>query len=236
MTLRNAILSTFCSLFLIGAAHAEQKESSHQKTLVELYTSQACGLCPKANRQFSEFAQSADVIALTFPVGYWDYLGWKDTFAEPEFGARQKAYNEAMGRRGPYTPQVIFHGADHCSATREKSMSRKAERARKKAAPLSISVDYDGDAATLSQPLDDVADIWVVEFVPGETFTTPSGGANRKKEMVYYNRVVGISHVTIAPREMRIEAPCASSCVAIVQQSGHGEVLGAGIFQAAVIN
>lgn len=224
-------------LIIVSASVADvavaEQPAAGRKPLLELYTSQACTLCPKANRQFAEFAQTHDVIALTFPVGYWDYLGWKDTFAQPAYGDRQKAYNEAMGRRGPYTPQVIFHGSDHCSATREKSMERKTEKASEETAPISISISYDGKTAGLSAPLPMTADVWVVEYLPGETFSTPSGGANAMKEMVYYNRVIGLTKAYARAGDTKIDAPCPTSCVAILQQEGHGEVLGAAMHEGS---
>ena len=36
-----------------------------------------------------------DVVALSLSVDYWDYLGWKDTLANPKFSERQRAYAKA---------------------------------------------------------------------------------------------------------------------------------------------
>ena len=79
--------------------------------VVELFTSQGCGACIKANTLIADLAGHKDVVALTFPVDYWDYLGWKDTFAKSEFSARQRAYMKAGGQREVYTPQVVVDGA-----------------------------------------------------------------------------------------------------------------------------
>lgn len=232
MKLRAVTLSTISLLLTAGLSNAHPVDAEARKPLVELYTSQACALCPKANERFTEFAETHDVVALTFPVGYWDYLGWKDTFAQPAFGTRQKTYNEVMGRRGPYTPQVIFHGAEHCPATKEKAMSTMADKAREETVRLDIAVHYDGEEAIFSKPMTSETDVWIAEFIPGETYTTPKKGANQGVEMVYFNRVVGISHALVEPGATHVKAPCLTSCVVILQEKGLGEVLGAGEYQA----
>ena len=84
---------------LAPTGQADTATGTHP-VVMELYTSQSCSMCPKANEQFADFAETHDVIALTFPVDYWDYLGWRDTFAKPAFSDRQRNYNAAMGRRG----------------------------------------------------------------------------------------------------------------------------------------
>ena len=220
-------LTTLCTAALAQSpSQSGTSQKAKQSPLLELYTSQACSICPKANQQFSDFAQSNDVIALTFPVGYWDYLGWTDTFAKPEFSDRQKAYNKAMGRRGPYTPQVIFHGEDHCSATKEKSMERKAVKVARRAAPYSIPIEYDGETVRLSQTPAEEVQVWVVEYIPGETFTRPQGGANKNRDMVYFNRVIDIKEAQPLADNARFAAHRPTSCVAIVQKPDLGEVLG----------
>ena len=140
--------------------------------LVELYTSQNCALCPKANAEFAAFAETEDVIALSFPVSYWDYLGWTDSFARDEFDDRQKSANRTMGRRGPYTPQVVMNGANHCSGARPKKMNKTLAKMRKKANDLKIVLGYDGEKAvlkTIGEPLGETfqAEVNLVHYVPG---------------------------------------------------------------------
>ena len=65
---------------------------------------------PPADAALGVYADRPDWIALTFAVTYWDRLGWKDTFAKPEFTERQYAYAKALGAEGVYTPQVIVNG------------------------------------------------------------------------------------------------------------------------------
>ena len=80
-------------------------------TVVELFTSQGCSSCPPANANLAKLRDRPGVLALSFNVTYWDYLGWKDTFGKPEFTARQRTYEAPLGESGPFTPQVVVNGA-----------------------------------------------------------------------------------------------------------------------------
>ncbi len=85
--------------------------AADRPTVVELYTSQGCGSCVTADAHMQQLGKRDDVIALTFPVTYWDYMGWKDTLAKPEYDARQHAYAVASASADIYTPQIIIDGA-----------------------------------------------------------------------------------------------------------------------------
>ncbi len=90
---------------IIRPAHADPR------AVVELFTSQGCSSCPPADKIIGELAKDPNVIALSMPIDYWDYLGWKDTLADSRFSARQKAYSAARGDRNVYTPQVVVNGS-----------------------------------------------------------------------------------------------------------------------------
>ena len=73
------------------------KTTAEPMAVVELFTSQGCSSCPTADALLGKLAGRDDVIALSMPVDYWDYLGWKDTLANPKFSERQRAYAHARG-------------------------------------------------------------------------------------------------------------------------------------------
>lgn len=102
--MRAALVASLILVFAPGLAMARSP------VLVELYTAQGCASCVDANAALGRTAEAPDVLALTFPVDYWDYLGWTDTFARPEFTARQKTFVARFGLREPYTPQVVIDG------------------------------------------------------------------------------------------------------------------------------
>lgn len=85
--------------------------------VVELFTSQGCSSCPPADALLETLAREPDIIAVSLPVDYWDYLGWKDTFAKPQFSQRQRAYAIGRGDRQVYTPQAVINGQIHANGS-----------------------------------------------------------------------------------------------------------------------
>jgi len=79
-------------------------------TVVELFTSQGCSSCPPADAFQGDLAQREDVLALSFHVDYWDYIGWKDPFSSPEASARQRSYAHYFKTGHVYTPQMVIDG------------------------------------------------------------------------------------------------------------------------------
>ena len=95
--------------------------------LIELYTSEGCSSCPPADRWLSTFANRAgatQVVPIAFHVSYWDYIGWKDVYAEERHTERQRALAKATGGRMVYTPQVMLHGHDFRSWRDERAVSQ----------------------------------------------------------------------------------------------------------------
>src|ERR1700753_3570082 len=92
---------------IVTPAHAEPR------AVVELFTSQGCSACPPADKLIGELARDPSVIALSMPIDYWDYLGWKDTLADSRFRARQKAYSHMGGDRDVSSPQAVVNGSVH---------------------------------------------------------------------------------------------------------------------------
>jgi hypothetical protein len=92
------------------AAPLPPKASGHGLQVVELFQSQGCSSCPPANANVLALADRPDVLTLSWQVTYWDYLGWKDTYAQPAFTTRQQAYAAALHNDGVFTPQVVVNG------------------------------------------------------------------------------------------------------------------------------
>jgi len=88
-------------------------------TVVELFQSQGCSSCPPANANVMALSERPDLLTLSYGVTYWDQLGWKDTFASPQYTARQWDYARAFHRRNVFTPEVVVNGrADAVGADR----------------------------------------------------------------------------------------------------------------------
>ncbi len=84
--------------------------AAHGLQVVELFQSQGCSSCPPANANVMALADRPDVLTLSWQVTYWDYLGWKDSFAQPAFTQRQHDYAAALHHDGVFTPQVVING------------------------------------------------------------------------------------------------------------------------------
>lgn len=100
--------------------------------VVELFTSQGCSSCPPAEAFLAELADREDVIALEFHVDYWDYIGWKDPFADPRYTARQRSYNTLFGSPYNYTPQMVVDGRAHEVGSRRSAVEARIEAASMK--------------------------------------------------------------------------------------------------------
>ncbi|SEW01071.1 hypothetical protein SAMN05444851_0848 [Aliiroseovarius sediminilitoris] len=102
-------------LILICAAWFGASTATAQQrpvTVVELFTSQGCSSCPPADALLGKLAEYDDILPLALHVDYWDYIGWKDTFANAANTKRQKAYAYGFGTRSIYTPQMVIGGID----------------------------------------------------------------------------------------------------------------------------
>ena len=103
---RPLLLATVAFGLLGGAAAAAPRTP----VVVELFTAQGCASCPEADRLLDAMTQRKGVVALMLPVDYWDYLGWADTFAQPTFTERQRAYAHRLKVREIYTPEIVVDG------------------------------------------------------------------------------------------------------------------------------
>lgn len=103
-------------------AGPQAAKASEIRGVVELFTSQGCSSCPPADIVLGKLAKRPDLLVLSMPVDYWDYLGWKDTFASPGNTARQKAYARARGDGQVYTPQAVINGQLHVNGSVESQI------------------------------------------------------------------------------------------------------------------
>src|SRR4051812_22348452 len=91
------------SPFQCSAASGERRVP-----LLELYTSEGCDSCPPADKWLSELPGRGfgpdRVVALAYHVDYWDYIGWRDPYAQARFSEGQRFVNARNGDRGIYTP------------------------------------------------------------------------------------------------------------------------------------
>ncbi len=100
----------------VAACKAPTTVSSGKTRAVvaELYSSEGCDSCPPADKWFATqgVGASSAVIPLAFHVDYWDYIGWKDRFATPQYSERQREQVRLANKHQVYTPQLMVNGRD----------------------------------------------------------------------------------------------------------------------------
>ncbi len=159
--------------------------------MVELFTSQGCSSCPPADSVLGELAQRDDVIALAMHVDYWDYLGWKDTFAQPRFTERQFRYREQMGARVVYTPQMIVHGLEDIAGYRVNPVLQTISSIA--AAPTSRQITLNRQDGGLTARIEpgaavETCTIWVAMY-QREATVKIERGENAGRKITYHNVV-----------------------------------------------
>ena len=175
--------SLFAGLALLlggcGASSAETSMSAPhasapaQLTVVELYESQGCSSCPPTNANVNGLSTRDDLLTLMFGVTYWDQLGWPDTFARPEFTARQRDYARGLHHDTVFTPQVVLNGRrDIVGNVRPALLSAIAQAAH--TTTFTAAVTSRGSAVSVA-PIGGAAraDVWLVRYDP-RTRNVPS--------------------------------------------------------------
>ncbi|NNE80326.1 MAG: DUF1223 domain-containing protein [Silicimonas sp.] len=182
----NRLLPLIAALWLAAPAAAEQT------VVVELFTSQGCSSCPPADRILGELAKRDDVIALALHVDYWDYLGWKDEFADPTHTQRQRAYSRAAGQRTIYTPQMVIGGVDHVIGSKPMKISDLVRKHAAKTAPVKVAATRQGDTIKIEAlGKGRAALVQVVTYTPEATVKIRRG-ENAGQTFTYHNIVRNI--------------------------------------------
>lgn len=155
--------------------------------VIELFTSQGCSSCPPADRQLTEIEAKADhLLLLSWHVDYWDYMGWKDTYADPRHTKRQSKYSRVHGIDYVYTPQFIFNG-HYISEGLDQSRVNKMVR-KKVEALLEVRSVSDGLELRLQDAPKASYDILGVEYVPSSKVAVKRG-ENSGHALEYTNSV-----------------------------------------------
>ena len=171
------------SLALVAGSAADSRPQA-PKAVVELFTSQGCAQCPPADALLTGLAERGDVIALSYHVDYWDYIGWEDTFGAKGFSDRQRAYAKSWGSSRIYTPQMVVNGSEGVVGSKRDAVRDALASAQ---LPLAVSLDRQGDMLKVRVPADASlpdASIWLVRYLVRAEVGIDAG-ENAGKTMVY---------------------------------------------------
>ncbi|HTQ13842.1 MAG TPA: DUF1223 domain-containing protein [Rhizomicrobium sp.] len=238
MSFRTVLAGAALVAALVAAFAPAGAGGGKRPVVVELYTSQGCSSCPPADAYLAQLASTRrDVLALSFPVTYWDMLGWKDTLASDSNTRRQKGYAAAMGSGGVYTPQAVIDGVDDLVGSRDAAIA--ADLAAREADMETVQVSLSAtpkEIRVLVGPgrSGQDATIWLMHVLDKATVDI-GGGENAGQKLTYRNvvrdvRAVGMwkgQQVILDLPRGDMASPPHDAIAVIVQQGGYGRIIGA---------
>jgi len=225
--------------FVGGATGKSHAGDQQPLTVVELYTSQGCSSCPRADAYLGELADRAErerLLPLSFHVDYWDYLGWKDPYSSRKNSDRQRLYAQYMEQRYVYTPQMVIQGTYQVTGSDRASVDHAIMAAGKKK-PLDITMRKEGNDIIVSLPgLSTTvnANLFVVLYDDAHT-TKIKRGENRGEELENRNVVrylKKVAHWKGSASEIPFTLPVSKDgrrdgCAVLLQSADTGHILGA---------
>ena len=242
-----AALAIGGTLFALSANPTAAKPQK-PKTLVELFTSQGCNSCPPANALLKKYNDRDDVIALSLPVDYWDYLGWPDTFGKKQFSNRQRRYASTRGDGQVYTPQVVANGVAHAVGSRPHAVNGAIKKSYGTVShhQIPLSITKQGNTLTISSNTADKdsflqtdkrkvkTTLWLAMTTKKVEVAVPRG-ENHGKIITYYNVVRDLKPVaTWTGQPLTITLPKNVSmnektdgCVVFLQEGTVGPIIAA---------
>jgi hypothetical protein len=192
MQARRVAPALLVACFMIATAAAAQ--AGEPRAVLELFTSQGCSSCPPADRLVGQFANDPSVVALSVPVDYWDYLGWRDTLANPAHSARQRAYARARGDGQVYTPQIVVNGSADALGSDQAAIERAIAQTDRKSDVMSLPVVLAVNNGTLNVSVSGAdkapaaAEVWLCPLAKAVPVAI-GRGENRGRTITYHNVV-----------------------------------------------
>ncbi len=134
--------STLLTLFITALTlvfHPKEAKKDNNVVVLELFTSQGCSSCPPADQLLNK-VKSDKVIALSYHVDYWDYIGWKDPFGKSEYSDKQRLYASKFNSSTIYTPQLVINGKEHMVGSDKLRLGQKVSNHSKIESVNSVSI------------------------------------------------------------------------------------------------
>ncbi|WP_425044200.1 DUF1223 domain-containing protein [Primorskyibacter sp. S87] len=236
------LLSLFCLIaapaVVSGPARAGDAPVSGP-VVIELFTSQGCSSCPPADALMHKLAKRPELLPLALHVDYWDYIGWKDVFADPGHTVRQKAYAHSGGRNMIYTPQMVINGQEDVVGVDSGKLSGLVDAHLSREPVVTVTGQRGPDGITLNlTPVGSAdkgrAELYLVRYTPLRSVSITRGEL-AGHDLKYANVVESWETVGSwdGQGEQNFSIPLDGDQPAaiLVQRPGHGEILGAARFE-----
>lgn len=225
-----------------GPATPAEGQATPIRAVIELFTSQGCSSCPPADTLLKSYSGDPSIVALSMPVDYWDYLGWKDTHASSRNSDRQRAYAKARGDGAIYTPQAVINGMVHVNGSQKNDIDNAVEMTSKDVSIQRVPVKFWQERNTLNiatgaaQPGREVreATVWLGVVQTSATVDIKTG-ENAGKSLVYTNVVRDLTPIGLWKGEpLMIQIPRGAvmladtqKSVVLIQEGRAGPIIGA---------
>ena len=190
----NLLAGTVALLATLASLSAPAIAAGKAPVVVELFTSQGCSSCPPANANLIKLSDRPGVLALSFAVTYWDYLGWKDTFDRPEYTDRQSAYEPSLGQTGPYTPQTVVNGTATTVGNSFSEIDALVANARPLNGP-SVALKPGSVTIGAAEAPKSGADVWLVDYDPKIVEVPVGRGENTGHTLPHTHVVHNLQHL-----------------------------------------
>ena len=153
---RSFLAGATSAVAVMGTGHeASARGTQGAAVTIELFTSQGCSSCPPADAVLGNLARRPDIVALSFHVDYWNYIGWKDPFSSAKTTERQRGYARALHQNSIYTPEMVVDGLADTPGVYQDKLASLIERARQIPTPRVTPVLSLTDSNALSVSLAD---------------------------------------------------------------------------------
>lgn len=194
-------LNLAIAVAILTCSSAVQVLAGQSPAIVELFTSQGCSSCPPANANLVRLSSDPNVLALSFSVTYWDYLGWKDSFGKKEFTDRQVTYEPALGQSGAFTPQMVINGHQSIVGYDLSEIRRVIASEPALSGPrIALSANSVVVDAAPKKPA--AADIWLVRYDKGIVQVPVARGENAGATLAHAHVVHGLQRLGTWQGEM----------------------------------
>jgi hypothetical protein len=235
-------LATALAVFAFAGQSAAEPAEPDGPAVLELFTSQGCSSCPPADALLAELGKRPGLIALSYSVDYWNYLGWRDTLSTPANSERQREYARARGDGSVYTPQLVVDGMLHVNGSNEAAIEMAMRNASQRLDDIKVPMNMNPEDGTLVIGIGGAAEgssqksatVWLAIAKELETVSV-TRGENRGKTLSYYHPVREMTPIGMWKGEaMTLRLPLrefnlmgGDYLVALLQVENGGPILGA---------
>jgi hypothetical protein len=237
MMKRTLLAALGLALCLSAAPHDQARAAGEQPVVVELFTSQGCSSCPPADALLEDLSKQPGVVALSLHVDYWDYIGWRDPFADSAYTERQRLYQTRLDNRFIYTPQMVIDGVYDVVGSRRGQVAQAIEQARERQ-KVALTLTQESVAIPAGEAPRGGATVWLA-LLDRQHETPVAAGENHGRKLVNANVVRSFTKIgewngealvlPLDPEAAKQEGRYA--CAVLLQDGDYGPILGVALME-----